>query len=727
VFVSAVFSSVVIVKMLRRTVHKSPSDYSPQFTRLRNVRSTTPNSGARLTASRTLTPKFKKLFLRKGSESFGKVQAKVFDKERLYEEVLALKQSVNLLRLENTRLKTKTAQLERELSRRDSLLNDIKSSNALPTGLTATSNLKSKVKELKEQLRLKGLENSLMKKQMQTTRIEEMETELKVYSDECTRLKQRLTEVIERPADADCALLISSMREDRQALAAELADAMSEIIKWRDRVVELEQSYKKKSTEALKGKVRDLKSALDTLRKTKDEAGQMAVEAQTVFEEKLKAKQAEVDRLQTEVDRLMRCSKEQVGKVAAAAKLVRKTVKTNETLGRKLEALQQKTGFSLPEAKQLALSIVKKLEGTNQTLEDFAAKCEVGLEGLMRAVEQISVDFTDIRPVIDRVFNDLEITAERVLKWLEPFRPEPRSVGPPSESRSPLRLKLSLDLTPIKRKQVEDLLLHMSLRMQLHRLPKSKLLTVMFGESVDKEAQVSHPELIRVLSSTPFNLSAAESAQVADFLLEKHTNIVALVGFLFFELEDWDVLKPKDEEQLDNEIMQLLRPIALDFKEACEAHDAEQSGTISVEVFMEILEEFRLEVSEKQMKYLGLLFYSHNLDFETVPYQQLLQAYAANDSVSEASDSTQLVNSCLEFLAKALHSNDKSPSQVFKADAKGLVRPEEFYHGLQKLGFPDIERKDFHAILGALNLDSKDELCIQLDYLSDLLTHYALN
>jgi predicted nucleic acid-binding Zn-ribbon protein len=708
------------------------------------TKSVTPTSGTKQFASGRFTPKSKpKLVFREPTEFFApKTRPRVvsLDKERLYEEVLSLKQTVNKLKHENTRLKTKAAQFERELSRKDAFLNELKSSNAFPAGLgsiSVISNLKSAVKDLQEELKQKDAEVSLMRRRMQATRTEEMETELQVYADECTRLKHRLTEVMrfykaDEHGEDDLAELVYNMKEDREGLEAELDQAQREISKWRARVMELEEASKKlKNSDTLKQEVRKLKSALETVKKAKDEAEQTAAEAKDSLERKLQSKQTDNDRLRRELDAVKRQHEEQIVKAAAANKAAVEAKEKTKELSLKLEALKEKTGFSLSEAKALALSILKKLEDNKESIEGFAAEAGRTSGGLLSAIERRSVDFRDPRAAISRVFDDLEISSERVLRWLRQYpavslSPKPSPAAQPSPVRSPLQPNLSLDLSQIKRKQTKDLLRHISLRMQLHRIPKRKLMTVMFGDHVDKAAVVPHDELVSILTQTPFSMTPAESDQVADFLLSTHKTAVAIIGCLFFELDDWQVLRPEDEEALDEQIAELLGGVAAEFREACEALDVDKSGTISMEDYFQILEALQIELTDTQLQYLRLLFYSHKFDFESVPYHQLLSAYTVAGSVSadSASSTSELVNSCLAFVSNALRSQGKTPDQVFKTDQTGLIWAPEFYNGLQTLGHPDIERKEFLAIMEALNSEEEEELCVQISYFTEILRHY---
>lgn len=59
-----------------------------------------------------------------------------------------------------------------------------------------TMNLKRKIKDLQLQLQLKNDENESLKHNIKSTKITEIEIEMKMYIDECTRLRHQLEEVI---------------------------------------------------------------------------------------------------------------------------------------------------------------------------------------------------------------------------------------------------------------------------------------------------------------------------------------------------------------------------------------------------------------------------------------------------------------------------------------------------------------------------------------------------
>jgi hypothetical protein len=620
---------------------------SPQ-TRHIATKSVTPTSGSRPFAG-YFTPKSR--LYKDSNDSF---IAKV-DKERLYEEVLTLKQTVNKLSQENTRLKTKATLLQRKLVKSEVTINELKSYSSL------------KWKNLNANAEL-----SLM-------RLKETD-ELQTYSEEAARMKP--SPLFKTEA---------------------LGEARLEVSKWRSRVFELEKAGKKQKThEALKQEVRKLKSSLETMRKTAAETQQTAAEAEAYLEKKLQSVIAEADRLKRELDLLRLRNAEEMMKNAALTKSLGEVTNTNKDLTQRYEALRETTGFSAPEAQNLALSIYRRLEESKESLEQFAAEA-TDTRALVEVIER-TLAHRNIRAIVEQVFKDLQVTPSRVLRWLTHYSPKPR-------------VNLFLDLTVIKQKQVEDLVKHVSLRMQLHRHPKRSLIKVMFGD-LPRDSVVSHEKLVTVFKSAPFSMPQAESDMISYFLLDKHNTAGSLAGYLMFELEDWEVLDPQDEESLDKEIAEIIKHAASDLKAACKALDTDNSGTILSEEFNQVVDDLGLAFTDKQLQYLKLLFYSHNYDCDHVPYLQLLNAYIP--------DSTELVNSCLAFVSNALHSQGKTAGQVFAADAQGLVRTAQFYFGLQQLGHPQLERNDLLAIMEALSCDGdEEEVCIHIDYFNELLGHFS--
>lgn len=129
------------------------------------------------------------------------------DKEGLYDDAIKLKKAYNGLKTENTRYKTRIKKLETELLNQQREMDEyIMSQNQgrLDYGLNysyvknqgshITHSLKNQVKELKSDMKKKDEEMTKIKRSLKATNIQELEVEMKLYVDECTRLRHMLEE-----------------------------------------------------------------------------------------------------------------------------------------------------------------------------------------------------------------------------------------------------------------------------------------------------------------------------------------------------------------------------------------------------------------------------------------------------------------------------------------------------------------------------------------------------
>jgi len=126
------------------------------------------------------------------------------ERERLYDDAMKQKITANFFKEENVRLKTKVHILESEMAKKDRLVDELLQQQEnfnLPTTGGAfgkgkskldshlNQNLKRKIKDLQGQLQAKQEEIEGLKRNIKNTKIAEVEVEMKMYMDECTRLR----------------------------------------------------------------------------------------------------------------------------------------------------------------------------------------------------------------------------------------------------------------------------------------------------------------------------------------------------------------------------------------------------------------------------------------------------------------------------------------------------------------------------------------------------------
>ena len=131
------------------------------------------------------------------------------ERERLYEDVMKQRMTTNNLKDENTRLRTKLQCVEVELQRKDKVIDDLivqqEANFGLPSSMPKFANnrmggslksdthlvinLKRKVRDLQTENQKKLDEIESLKRNIRSTRQQELEVEVKLYMEECVRLR----------------------------------------------------------------------------------------------------------------------------------------------------------------------------------------------------------------------------------------------------------------------------------------------------------------------------------------------------------------------------------------------------------------------------------------------------------------------------------------------------------------------------------------------------------
>jgi cell shape-determining protein MreC len=93
-------------------------------------------------------------------------------------------------------------------------------------------NLKRKVRELQAAVALKHEENEALRRNIKSTKFTEIEVEIKMYMDECTRLRHQLQEVIQSKdtfADPEELKLIEAKFQQQELLINQLRSENAEL------------------------------------------------------------------------------------------------------------------------------------------------------------------------------------------------------------------------------------------------------------------------------------------------------------------------------------------------------------------------------------------------------------------------------------------------------------------------------------------------------------------
>ena len=218
----------------------------------------------------------------KARESRTRPRNIVFDKERLYDDALQLKIQNNDLKAENTRLRTQVTQLEKEITKKALEISEKASDGRSPLPSHLVLTLKQTVKDLKSHVKLREEEIDALKRDIRSTKVAELQVEVKTYEEECRRLMGKIGEKdrenedfsVHIEAEADKAKQENALlREDVEQLANVLKETQEENITLRDTISAMEKrskARKNRENPTLTAEIQKLKKLIETVQTEKN-------------------------------------------------------------------------------------------------------------------------------------------------------------------------------------------------------------------------------------------------------------------------------------------------------------------------------------------------------------------------------------------------------------------------------------------------------------------------
>ena len=384
---------------------------------------------------------------------------------------------------------------------------------------------------------------------------------------------------------------------------------------------------------------------------------------------------------------------------------------------------------------------IKPSNPENKSISDKSGKKKIS-----RKVAEISLSDDDTKKVgvilsgkhIDKSKKELNSSGDDLKK--APKIPVPRTDSSKKQSKpikdsksSQERLSnASTTPTPITDPLLINILKHISYRMQLNRLSKSKLLLILFG-STDKERSPTKPDLISYFSKDPFSFTdPSDHLSLSNFLLSPTCTIKTISDKLLCSLPDWHIFSKEDEAEFDSELGKLISSHKSALMERCKAYDKDHKGLITSAELEAVLEVLNLSISDKIYNYLRLLCYSYDFKLELVPYRYLIKAYGNSAEVWQEEEASELsesldhehISQYLAVIAQVLQQNNLEVADVFECDGDGRIFTKGFCEGLRRIGLEKIEEAHVREIIDALRFQGEEELCMQIQELDEILQGY---
>jgi hypothetical protein len=601
------------------------------------------------------------------------------EKERLYEDNLALKQQNNQLTEENIRLKTKLSLLDRELNKHEETINELKSSRSPSLKkIQALVSLKQGMRELKVALEERDKEIEGLKRHIKSTKLTELQTEMQAYVDECTRLRRHYDELVElseqQHLTAGRRQEITEQLEMERLENQELLKSIEVLKEDRDNWEQIARNLEMKRTV----KKRSPTTGIKRLRKTLEEMQDRHKTQVMGYENEVKALKAECTRL----SRLMK---------EAGAKGQKTDQKPSAALPVERPKTSHRADLTAPPARDNRLSIPSSPQ--IMTFTDVGPQSYVKESGLTSISEE-----------------------EAILK------------------QSPESLREAEELE-ISETEMKTLLTHLRFRVQLHRLSRSDLIHYLkeslpednFADLFSIEPfAIEDPQtrlkLLAYLCPKSMQGGSRRDIEMADERFEE------LTTSLLKHLGDWMGLSADDEARYDQKITAIMQHSQFSILEACKLLDEDLSGLVTFKQFCEVLDNLDIEFSDDELRYLRLLFYSHDCQLDQVPYQHFIKAYSGVDRLDESLDDearTELVKAILQILARELTTHKLTVREVFTTSS-GVIDGNSVIKALKTLQIPELDHNELFVFLEALAAENQEDLCIDCSYLEEILTHYGV-
>jgi hypothetical protein len=670
----------------RKTYSRSHLEDNPRETRLSSL--------CRPTTSKKLETDFQKIPKRsfgryntglKGKKFFikdrnspliskvkpGKVS---IDRERLYIENIELKMKNQELNKALIKFKARIIQLERDKNKKsDFPMSENPSNSSFLVHL-----LKKTIKDLKVDISTKDSEISKLKKNLKQTKIVEMELEVKAYIDECTRLKHHLEEVIQRTETGEFVQKEKILNDEKELPKA----------KDPGKTDKFKGDASPKTREDVKKLLKEIENLKDLLAKTRKE-------------------------LTDESSKLKKDLFEEKGKNVNLSFKLKEADKLIENLYLELKFTRQKKSsrFLPPKCLQTLFNLARN---SGLAVEDFLKK-HYGNTQIVSSSQFLfdlqefdnSIKSEDLDRIIHYIqaSSQAEILVERLLNFFHTFEFNNED--------------------PFEALQVLEKINHLKYRMQLHRIEKEKFIENYFSQGKNIHMQ----ELVLTLTKPPFNFSRQDGQIIANHVFEskKHLSFQEFLHRFEQKIGEWEVFSPKDEENFDTFLMSLVTHNLSSLEKTCSELDKDEKGFINVEDFFSCLTDLNLKIPEKIKRYLLVLFYSHNMEIDQVPYKQFFQAYISTEAPDEEEAKEDLTFKYLEEIAEKLLKTGKSVKDAFFCDEAGHILAEDFIKSLGKLGVRGIPKEDLLELMENLQNNKEDRVfCINLSDLEDIMENYGV-
>lgn len=698
------------------------------------------------------------------------------NRERLYEENISLKLKANSLQEENMKLRTKINQIEKDLNKKEdsdfTLVRTSSKSHLIP-------NLKQSIKELKDQIKNKEDEIALLKKSIKSTKLSEIEIEMQSYADECTRLRHHLEEIMIQKhisfssLDFEEKLFrqnmdINTLRQENVEYSQALGKARDDIVLVKDKISSIENplkkrkktSRKKQQLQKLKAEILDIKEKIESdkikyaenEKKLLEEAENLTKNNDTISD-KIQATEFKLQEQNIILEQLRTQMMNHEKDFKRSQTIDAPSLSTYRT--KKLQnppKLFQKI-FSVVNKKQMITDVFFSLmdKNSNAIIDSdeiyqymLVNGCKVKQKYIQEALNLMvgtnnSIPLTLFQEHYDKYeykIIDEESSSEEVIE-------APKKVvqklthhvvnnaipeGPliPEVTVGSRVVREEKKIKTVKLEEVKDVLDEIVMKMRAGKLPKSKLLSKVFGNDFNADEHIGITALADMLSLSSMNFGNKEKNYLlARFLIEPEgvseifekslkdlKSDILLISKRFTKLFlDWEVIPDQEAKQTMLSIFQNLSKIKPRLSQTCPMHDPGHKGWIDFSTFRTIIESLGVKLSERELDIWKLEIYP----IKDINYTSLLNSLKHS----------RPLETILKIICSRLNILSASPETLFNISSQGLITADDFIQGINKLNLDLTNDEVLELLEKAKYKDNKFSASVHINDLYKLLTDYG--
>ncbi|CDW90055.1 UNKNOWN [Stylonychia lemnae] len=239
----------------------------------------------------------------------------MYKKEDLYDQNIYLKLQLNDYKEDNLKLRTRVAQLLAQIGSRDKLFDDLYKSafitsqgtfakNNLNKDALLIINLKRQVQDLKDNVFNKDAEIYDLKKEIKSTKIKELEIELKTYMQECLRLRQITEQAIKFSGEIDLKKIQQANIEQSQQFQLQTQNFKQQLNDQAQQYQKLQNTYSQAQLDIQnqQQKIEFYENKLDQLQNTLRETEQDRAEQIDLRDQEIKKHKNQIKKLKKEIE-----------------------------------------------------------------------------------------------------------------------------------------------------------------------------------------------------------------------------------------------------------------------------------------------------------------------------------------------------------------------------------------------------------------------------------------